>query len=279
MENTDAPPQVVSTQNTLDSDKPDISIRPDKEPKILPHLAEYRSLTAYNDEFIINNVKEGDDILVGGGLADGAYLLRSDYSSFEERLKVVTPEKLADYFGQAKNLMEQAPDLDEDTRRLLHTCWRVTRITKNMLGPLASEFARNNSFSRYKAEGEKYCIKPLSRCMNEAVCSEYALMAHHILNKLGIKSSIIVGAFSANPNDHLSDRHTFLVLEDGKYVFDPTHTALGTDCWPPKVFLPDRPLTLENLEDMSVDGNEFGHKMVCTDFLTKEIRKYGSGAS
>lgn len=278
MENFESPPQLVPPQEAPEAEKTEEGINLEQKEVIHPNTVESKPLTAYDEEFIIEEVKEGDDVLVGKGLVDGNYYLRCDFSSFEEKLKVVTIEKLEEFFIQAKKFEEQAPNLDENTRRLLHSCWRVARITKNMLGDLGSEFARNNSFNRFKVEGERFCIKPLSQCKGEAVCSEYTLMAHHILKKLGIESSIVVGAFSADPNDQLADRHTFLVLEDGKLVFDPTHTATEKDCWPPKVFVPEKPLTLENLQDMSVEGESFGHKIKCTDLLTKDIRIYGSGA-
>jgi len=104
-------------------------------------------------------------------------------------------------------------------------------------------------------------------------------MAHHILEKLGIQSSVVVGAFSENPKDQLADRHTFLVLEGGKYVFEPTHTTQQECSWPPKVFTPETPLTVDSLRDMETDESKpFGRKITCKDLITNEERIYGSGA-
>ncbi|MBU4299480.1 hypothetical protein KJ636_05575, partial [Patescibacteria group bacterium] len=73
--------------------------------------------------------------------------------------------------------------------------------------------------------------------------------------------------------------HTFLVLKNGKYVFDPTHSAQQKDSWPPKVFIPETPLNVNSLRDMETDDSKpFGRKITCTDLLTKEKRIYGSGA-
>ncbi|MFA4880381.1 MAG: hypothetical protein WC650_02050 [Candidatus Doudnabacteria bacterium] len=255
---------------------------PEKEKTVELNPTEMEPLTAYNEEFFISHVEEGQDVLVGQGLADGDFYIRCDFSAFAEKLKVVTPEKLAELFAAAGKLEQQAPNLDEDTRKLLNSCWRTTRITRNLLGDVGSEFQRNQSFHEYSTrtvDGKKVCIKPISKSQGQAVCAEYALMAHHVLEKLGIQSSIIVGAFSENPNDPLADRHTFLVLENGKYVFDPTHSALQKDSWPPKVFTPETPLTVESLRDMETDDNKpFGRKIICTDLLTKKERIYGSGA-
>jgi len=240
-------------------------------------------LTAYNEEFFIPHVEDGQDVLVGHGLSDGDFYLRCDFSAFAEKLKAVTPEKLEELFVAVGKLEQQAPDLDEDTRRLLNSCWRTARITRNILGDVGSVFQRNESFSKYSGktvDGKKVCLKPLSESRGLAVCAEYALMAHHILEKLGIQSSVVVGAFSEDPKNPLADRHTFLVLEGGKYVFDPTHTAQQKDSWPPKVFTSEIPLTVDSLRDLETDNSKpFGRKITCKDLLTKEEKIYGSGAT
>jgi len=255
---------------------------PDQEKTIELHPVTKEALTAYDEEFFIPHVEDDQDVLVGRGLSDGDFYLRCDFSAFAEKLKGITPEKLEELFVAAGKLEQQSPDLDEDTRRMLNTCWRTARVAKSMLGDVGSESQRNQSFSDYPsktADGKKVCVKPLSECRGEAVCSEYSLMAHHVLEKLGIQSSIVVGAFSDDPKDHLAGRHTFLVLENGRYVFDPTHTAQQEQSWPPKVLSPETPLTIESLKNMSTDDSQpFGRKITCIDLITKEEKVYGSGA-
>ncbi len=255
---------------------------PEQEKIIKLNPVKKEALTPYDEEFFIPHIAGGQDVLVGRGLADGDFYLRCDFSAFAKKLKGITSEKLEELFTAAGKLEQQAPDLDENTRRLLNACWRVARIVRNILGDVGSVFKRNQSFSEHQtrtADGKKVCVKPLSKSQGLAVCSEYALMAHHVLKKLGVQSSIIVGAFSEDPKDPLAGRHTFLVLEGGKYVFDPTHTAQQKDSWPPKVFSPKVPLTVESLRDMETDDSKpFGRKITCTDLLTKEERVYGSGA-
>lgn len=255
---------------------------PEQEKTIELNPVESEALTAYDEEFFIPHVEDGQDVLVGRSFAYGYLYLRCDFSAFAEKLKGITPEKLEELFTAAGKLEQQAPDLDENTRRLLNACWRTARITRNMLGETGSEFKRNQSFSEYLSktvDGKKVCVKPLSRSQGFAVCSEYALMAQHILEKLGIQASVVVGAFSWDPKDKLASRHTFLVLEDGKYVFDPTHTAQQKDVWPPKVFISETPLTVDSLRDMETDDSKpFGRKIICKDLLTREERIYGSGA-
>ncbi len=256
--------------------------KPDQEKVAIINRAEMEPLTAYDEEFLIPHVDEGEDVLIGRSLTDGDFYLRCDFSAFAEKLKVVTPEKLEELFEAVGKLKQQAPDLDEDKRRLLNLCWRTARIVRNVLGDPGSEFKRNQSFSDYvaqTADGKKVCVKPLSETKGLAVCGEYSLLAQYVLEKLEIQSSIVVGAFTDDIEDQLADRHTFLVLEDGNYVFDPTHSLTQKDSWPPKVFTPETPLTTDNLRDMGTDNTKpFGRKVICTDMLTKEKKIYGTGA-
>ena len=69
----------------------------DVKPKEL-NPAKTEVLTAFNDEFIIPKITDGQDVKVGWGLSDGDYYLRCDFSEFDDKLKVVTPEKLEELF-------------------------------------------------------------------------------------------------------------------------------------------------------------------------------------
>ncbi|MBU4315563.1 hypothetical protein KJ673_04150 [Patescibacteria group bacterium] len=242
--------------------------------------AEMEPLTAYDEEFLISHVGEGEDVLVGQG--GGDLYLRCDFSAFAERLEQVTPEKIEELFIGVNKLEKEAPNLDEKTRRLLHACWIVARIVKKILEAPSSDFFRNQSFDEYKtetADGKRVSVKPLSKCIGLAVCSEYSLLAHHVLEKLGVQCSVVVGAFKNDTEDLLADRHTFLVLNDGNYVFDPTNTSVQDKCWPPKIFIPETPLTAENLRDMERDDSKpFGKKIICIDVFTKKKKIYGTGA-
>jgi len=231
------------------------------------HPAKVETLTPYNEEFFVEEIKEGEDVLVGGGLGDGKYWLRCDWSAFGTELDNLSPQRLNDFFDRVGGLQEQAPQLGAETRKMLHACWRAAQKAQQVLGKPGLEFIRNESFSQYSNHQKPAdCIKPLSASRGEAVCTEFALITHHVLDRLGIKSSVVIGAYKPNQAE-LPGRHTFLVLDSGKVVFDPTTTATQADCWPPKVFKAERPLTVNSLKDMSTEG-EFGHKIKCSDILT-----------
>lgn len=262
---------------------PEMEKKVEKVEKTQLNMVEKEDLTAYDEEFIVSHVDDGQDVKVGFGLGDGKYYIKCDFSAFSEKLKTVTPEKLESYFLAVGSLEKQAPELGEDIRRLINACWRSSKIARNMLGNVSSESERNNEFVKYQTknmDNGKICVKSLSESYGKSVCSEYALMTHHILDKLGIKSSVVVGAFSEeDPKKSRAGRHTFLLLEDGKYVFDPTLSALQEECWPPSVLVPEIPLTTESLRDMSDDWDKpLGNKIACTDLLTTEKSWYGSGA-
>ena len=145
--------------------------KPDQEKVAVINRAEMEPLTAYDEEFLIPHVAEGEDVLIGRGFTDGDFYLRCDFSAFAEKLKVVTPKKLGELFEAVGKLEQQAPDLDEDKRRLLNSCWRTARIVRNLLGDPGSEFKRNQSFSDYatkNAEGKKVCVKPLSESRDQS---------------------------------------------------------------------------------------------------------------
>lgn len=246
------------------------------------NLAPAEPLTPYDEEFMIPSVVDGQDVRVGSSLTGEKYYLHCDFEAFADKLKDITPAKLNEMFVADGKLETQFPDLDEASRQQLYVCWRTARIVRNLLGDVASDQARNMSFDAYKQvsqAGQKICVKPLSKCVGESVCSEYALLAHEVLRRLGVESSIVVGAYASSADDVIADRHTCLVLRDGAVVFDPTHTAQQTNSWPPKVFTASEPLTLQNLRNMStIDDEPFGRKITCQDIVTKQVVQYGSGA-
>lgn len=248
-----------------------------KEETLSLRLTNAESLTPYQQEYFISDVKNGEDIHIGWN-----YYIRADFSNFDEKLEYVNSEALERLFEEVGELKKEAPNLDKETRRLLHACWRTTRITRHFLGDVSSARMRNKSFDKYEGINNKevkMCIKPLSECLNEAVCSEYCLLSHYILKKLGIKSSIVIGAFSEENKEPPASMHTYLVLENGEYVFDPTYTASQEESWPPKVFITEFPFTANSLKDMETDPKKpFGKKAFCTDLLTNERKVYGSGA-
>lgn len=253
------------------------------EPKVLElHLAPREPLTPYGEEFIIPSVNNGQDVWVGRAFTGEEYYLHCDYETFESKLQDVTPSKLNEMFVADGKLESQFPELDEDTRKLLYICWRTSRIVRNLLGNVASDHARNMSFDAYRQvskTGQKESIKPLSKCEDESVCSEYALLAHEVLRRMGVDSAIVVGAYDGSDEGNMAGRHTYLVLQEGQRVFDPTQTTQQTDIWPPRVFIPIEPLTLQTLRNMSTAEDEpNGHKIVCQDIVTKQKVLYGSGA-
>jgi len=262
-------------------------INPDaKKPKEL-RPAQAEMLTPFGDEFFIKNVEDGQDVKIGTGGSSGIrdMFVRCDFSSFKKTLDLVSTKKFDELFNAVGELKKDAPELDDATRKLLHACWRVARMTRNLLGEVAEgkNMARQKSFVEHATtttDGKNVSIRPLSESKGTSMCAEYALMSQQVLKRAGIESAVVVGTFSEDPEDPVTEAHTYLVVDNGKYVFDPTHSALQTNSWPPKVFLAETPLTLETLRNMEPDPEKsFGKKINCTDLLSNEIRMYGTGAT
>lgn len=247
--------------------------------------AEMEPLTAYDDEFFIEAVEEGQDVPIGASLAKGQFFLRCDFENITDpRFQSLTPQKMHQSFEKHGKLEEQFPEMDEKTRLLVFACWKASQLAHRLLGNLASETERNNSLHRYATqtpEGKNVCVKPLSEAKNEAVCSEFSLVTQEILSRLGVEAAVVVGAFASNVDAPLLDRHTYVALKKGELVYDPSHSIPRENQWPPVVLKPEKPVTVENLRDMGTDPElpTFGHRMVSTDIVTGGQRVYGSGAT
>lgn len=149
-----------------------------------------------------------------------------------------------------------------------------------MLGAeIPSAIRRNRTFEQYRINSpNRKDVKPLSRCKNESLCAEYTLLTHHLLDKLNIRSTVIIGALNTKP-DGLADRHTYLTLAEGRIVFDPMLTLSLYQTWPLAFLYPEKPITHESISDLSTDSSQkFGVKILCHNPINQDQFYYGSGA-
>ncbi len=257
-----------------------IPAAPDNEPRsIESHFAKHQRLDPYADEFFIPHVADGEDVVVGWGMA-----IRCNFLDFAEQVKALMPTKqeLEESFQSAGKLERLVPDLNEDMRRFMHTCWTAAKIAKKLMGNRSTDKGKRNvrlSDPRVttKSGNMVFSVTPLSECINDAVCAEYAIMTHHVLEKFGIQSSIIEGAvenFGSNGED--AHPHTFLTLADGNYVFDPSHAVQEGSGESPRILIPEVPFTVDTLKDF--DQQSHGKKFKCVDLVRKTTRRYGSRA-
>jgi hypothetical protein len=240
--------------------------------------ADMEQLTPYGDEFYIHGIKAGQDVPIGGTLKGECFWIRCDWDAFSEDLAKITPDSLLDGFDKFGELEEQLPNLEREIRLALFACWQASKKAIELLGkPPEDPTQRNNSFGELNGrQGDR--IKPLSTSKGMAVCSEYSLLVHHILDKAGISAAVVVGAQMEHPDFQLADRHTYVSLEEQGLVFDPVYSATQEQGWPPKVFRPEESFTAASIKNMATEG-QFGKKIKCTDLVTGEERYYGSGAS
>ena len=200
--------------------------------------------------YIAPKVNQGDDIYVGYTGACGNLWIRCDYQSFDGLLERYTPEQFETFYAQHQETFAKTlPNHDEESRKLIFTLWVVSQKCKILLGPPTEDsFRRVDTFKNYSTgdPSQKECVKPLSNCNGDAMCTEYALLTHHILDKLGIKSEFISGAISQE-GDTVGG-HAYLTISSGELVFDPVRSLKQENCWPPKIYKPAEKLTSDLLK-------------------------------
>jgi len=266
------------------------SDQPTSEVKLHPAKAEhFRTLNEDTfflqpdiRELFIENVDDGDDIQIGRNeLFNNDIYLRCDYSGFDQKLSELKVSKAAlnKNFLKYDTFLDQAPGQNEGMRKILFACWVAARMAQGIMGsPNDRMNDRTAHFMDNSIHIGNNLLTPLSQLKGKAACSEFACLAHYILRKFGIHSNVIVGAYSVDEDDK-SVAHAYLVLEDGKIVYDPTHTSNQEKCWPLKAYSAEKPLTLENLKALPVKRiDEYetrGGKIRCTGLITKEERYYG----
>ena len=241
-------------------------------------LADMVPLTPYNEEFYIQRVNDGDLVFAGKSHTSPlTYFAECDFQSFDSLLSRITPGITEELFTGQEKFADVLPGQTDDFRRTVHACWRAARAAKHILKnpTMKNAAAVGAGDENYRVPGEKYCAKPLSASVGDATCLDYALVAHRALEKMGKPSAVVIGA-RADPVTRSIEEHTFLVLDSGNLVFDPTLTVHQDKCWPPWVLEPESPLTVDTLQNLAADGS-FGHKISCTDIFSGATLLYGSG--
>lgn len=181
--------------------------------RVIVNPVNAEQLTPYNEEFLIDIIGDGEDIHLGYGFGVGNYWIRCDFSNFDALLAGVTNERLTTFYDRVNNLKDVVPNFDERTRELVHTCWRSAQKAQQILGTPDQENVRLDSFERYSNHQKPVddCIKPLSKTIGQAACAEFAFLSKYILERLGVKSKVVVGAFRREGKE-LAVRHTYLVI-------------------------------------------------------------------
>ncbi len=234
--------------------------------------AQHERLDPYGDEYFFPEIKDGEDFVMSAGSA----LLECDFSAFDDKLKTVTPEKLEEMFQHVGELEKELPELDLETRRLVHACWRGARIARKMLGEVYTDsFNRKKRYLENKVvvDGRAVSKRKLSGTVGEAMCAEFAALSHDILRRVGVDSSVYGAAVSSHP-DSENNAHAFVSLQGGKRIFDPTVSNTREHSWPPAILDAEEALTVEKLRWRE---GEDGKMIECTDIVTGDKRLYGSG--
>lgn len=251
-------------------DKQEVSPKPDI---LLPNPVKADQLDLFGEEFFITEIQEGDDVHIGGGLAQGDFWLRCDWSEFAQELTKITPERLEELYQDSGDWKDELTGVDEETKRLIFATYKTAQTIQRLLGNPATETKRSDSFNAFSNGVKKAaCIKPLSRCRGEAMCTEYSLLAQHVLSsRLQVPTAVVVGQMDIP--GFAPGNHTFNVVKEGNLVYDPTMTMAQPTLWPPRLFQMERPLTARTLSNKTQSDLNI---IKGTDILTKQTVFYGS---
>lgn len=263
------PPDRVVRQQPVEQPHPE-------EEVIQLNLAQAERLDTDGAEFYYPAIEASQDVSIGVGAFLGEeFFIHCDFEAFEEKLHSVNPEMLEAKFREVGELFEQLPHLDREERQFVHACWRAARIARNLLGEVfTSESARVQAYVaavKKGSLGRPVGVRKLSDTRGQAMCAEISVLTHHVLSKVGLSSAVVIGAVSDHP-EATNGAHAYLVMNNGKRVFDPTVSNQRKDSWPPAILDAERPLTVESLQ-----YEEDGKLIDCTDIITGQKRSYGTG--
>jgi len=250
-------------------------VHPD-ETVVQLNLAHAERLDTGGAEFYYPAIEAGQDVSIGiGAFLGDEFFIHCDFEEFEEKLRSVNPEMLEKKFQEVGELLEQLPHLDREERRFIHACWRAARIARNLLGEVFnSERERVQAYVaavQKSSLGRPVGVRKLSDTRGKAMCAEISVLTHHVLGKAGLSSAVVIGAVSDHQED-TNGAHAYLVMNDGKRVFDPTVSNQRKDSWPPAILDAEKPMTVENLR-----YEEDGNLIDCTDIITGQKRRCGTG--
>lgn len=149
----------------------------------------------------------------------------------------------------SKRCVENGIDLDPFT---VYKYYQIQRKVFQVLGkPIENAGARD---ARFRELGDE--VK-LSDTKGHAMCSEYAILATYIAQKIGEPAHLVIGAAVGNSEDKWRDAHAFVWVDGVNAVFDSVQAQSDSEY--PALMIPTAPATLKTLEDgFDVEAKRIG---------------------
>ena len=170
-----------------------------------------------------NKLIDQEELPVGGSIfsTELTTKLKLDFSSFEQDLESVTPEKIAEHYEKNKDsikkwLEEIKSDIDPFTFLIAMVVQKKVDTLLDVK-PDASLDERSKLYSNG-------ATPLLSELRGKSACGERAALGQYLLQKLGVESSYMSGISIQNPENTESypEDHSFIVFhhEGTDVIFD-----------------------------------------------------------
>lgn len=200
-----------------------------------------------------DTIKDGDKIPVGGhALSDTLDIfMQVDTEWLDEAAAGFTKEKVDAAFEGGNNkifgdwLREHGGNLNPE---LFHNLFQVQKTMERVLKVNDADSAQRTRRDKY-LNGET--VPKLSDLVGSAECVEKAVVGKLLLDKLGVRSTVMSGVHLDDPSDDPGD-HTFLVLDeagaDGSIVFDIARPKASLNGYP-RIMRTNNKVTYETFRD------------------------------
>ena len=216
--------------------------------------------------FEITNLKEGDQIPVGG----------KSFFSGEANLKVEGDFKKFEDFFRAVDELSGKYDLSKLKEWLVAQGLNIDEKLFSKLLAFTKQFEQKYPYNPESTQNRKKLLieegVKLSDIFreNNAECAEIAALAQRYLQLLGVSSSYFSGDVLWNKDWEFSEEHSFIVIrqDDKVYLYDPTNPTNTTQGKFPSIY------TTEADFDIEVRKNQ-KRFVTAKNILSKEEAFYG----
>lgn len=202
-----------------------------------------------------DEIKNGDKISVGGhALSDELDIfMQVDTEWLDEAAKKFTKENVDSAFVNGNEkifsdwIVDHGGNLDPE---LFHNLFQVQKTMERVLKVDDADPAQRIRRDKYL---DNDTIPKLSDFVGSAECVEKAVVGKLLLDKLGVRSTVMSGVHLDDPADDPGD-HTFLVLDEenaeGSIVFDIARPKASLEGYP-RIMRTKNKVTYETFRDQN----------------------------
>ncbi|HMP67682.1 MAG TPA: hypothetical protein PKA60_02960 [Candidatus Paceibacterota bacterium] len=217
----------------------------------------------------------GQELPVGGSVfsetLDTRLLL--DFENFDDELGGFTEENINDFFENNRGKYEEyLASFDTDFDPYLHfACFQVQQKVAKLLQ--INEIKKTNIIERMRMYNER--TPKLSEMIGKTMCTERAILAQYILQKIGIESVYVGGVSTFSADGEGMEDHSFLIIKgkatpEQSFVFDVARPH--DDSGVPSIYK-----TAENFDYDLLKDKESNFLVEANEILTDQKVYFGVG--